>query len=234
MAPSLTTYFQADAHTSFNTVQYSKLQSTDPSCSGAKQAGVEVQLQNIPLPPVFSNKYEEREYLEGRLTLAFRVFGKFGFNEGVAGHITLRDPIMTDHFWVNPLGTPFSLMRKSDLILVNKDGEVVDGGSNRLLNKAAYMIHHAIHVARPDVNCAAHSHSLYGQTFCTLGHPIDMLTQDSCVFYKDLAVYRQFKSAVLAKEEEENIAAALGGKNACLLQNHGLLTVVQTVESAIF
>ncbi|KAF9870590.1 hypothetical protein CkaCkLH20_11896 [Colletotrichum karsti] len=211
-----------------------QLQSTEPTSTVTTQRSNNVQLQQIPTPPAFTNKQEEREYLKGRLALAFRLFGKFGFDEGVAGHITLRDPILTDHFWVNPLGRAFSLMRRSDLILVNGAGEVVDGGANRLLNRAAYMIHHAVHVARPDVNCAAHSHSLYGRAFCSLGRPIDTLTQDSCAFHGDLGIYKQFRGVVLAEEEGRNIARALGSGKACMLQNHGLLTVGQTVEAAVF
>lgn len=185
-------------------------------------------------PPTFSDKYEEREYLKGRLALAFRIFGKKGFDEGIAGHITLRDPVLPDHFWVNPFGLAFSLIKKSDLILVDHSGKVVAGGPNRLLNLAAYLIHSAIHQARPDVVCAAHAHSVYGRSFCTLGRPIDMITQDSCVFYNDVAVYTSFNGLVLAKDEGINIAKALGSKKACLLQNHGLLTAGQSVEAAVF
>lgn len=214
--------------------QYDGLTTTDPTASNVTQLGSQVQLQSIPSPPVFADKEKEREYLKGRLALAFRIFAKNGFDEGLAGHITLRDPILTDHFWVNPLGRAFCLMRRSDLILVNSRGEVVDGGPNRLLNRAAYMIHHAIHVARPDVNCAAHSHSIYGKAFCSLGREVSMLSQDSCAFYKDVGMYKQFNGAVLAKEEGEHIAVALGPKKACLLQNHGLLSCGQTVEAATY
>jgi len=201
---------------------------------GLKHGSVEVQMQKFPSPPKFTDKYEEREYLKGRLALAFRIFGKNGFDEGVAGHITLRDPVKPDHFWVNPFGLSFSMIKSSDLILVNHDGKVVDGGPNRLLNVAAYMIHAAVHAARPDVMCAAHSHSIYGRSFCTLGRPIDIITQDACAFYNDHAVYNSFRGIVLAKEEGENIAKAVGSKKACLLQNHGLLTVGQTIEAAVF
>jgi ribulose-5-phosphate 4-epimerase/fuculose-1-phosphate aldolase len=102
---------------------------------------------------------------------------------GVAGHITLRDPVEPDTFWVNPFGVAFSLIKASDLIRVNHEGKVIDGGEVRLLNAAAFMIHSAIHDARPDVMCAAHSHSLHGRAFCTLGRPLDIITQDSCAFY---------------------------------------------------
>lgn len=185
---------------------------------------------NFPRPPTFTDKYAEREYMKGRLAAAFRIFGKNGFDEGVAGHITLRDPVNPDCFWVNPFGTAFSLINKSDLILVNHSGEVIDGGENRLLNRAAYMIHAAVHAARPDVICAAHSHSIYGRTWCSLGRKIDTLTQDSCAFHGDHVVYDSFNGVVLAEKEGKAIASCLGDKKAALLQNHGLLTVGHTVE----
>jgi ribulose-5-phosphate 4-epimerase/fuculose-1-phosphate aldolase len=185
-------------------------------------------------PPTFTDKHAERDYLKGRLAAAFRIFGKYGFDEGVAGHITLRDPVHPDCFWVNPFGRAFSLMTKSDLILVDHSGKVIDGGENRLLNTAAYMIHAAIHEARPDVLCAAHSHSIYGRTWCSLGRKLDTLTQDSCAFHDDHVLYESFNGVVLAEKEGKDIAACLGGKKAALLQNHGLLTVGRTIEEAVF
>ena len=188
----------------------------------------------FPSRPIFHDKVEERVYLKGRLALAFRIFAKLGFDEGVAGHITLRDPVNPDTFWVNPFGLAFRDMKSSDLILVDAQGKVIEGGPNRLLNQAAFMIHHAIHKARPDVNCAAHAHSIYGRSFCALGRPLDIITQDACAFFKDHAVYGQFKGIVLAEEEGQHIVEALGDRKACLLQNHGLLTCGETVEAAIY
>ncbi|OOF91886.1 hypothetical protein ASPCADRAFT_176460 [Aspergillus carbonarius ITEM 5010] len=188
----------------------------------------------FPRPPVFEDKYKEREYLKGRLAAAFRIFGKNGYDEGVAGHITLRDPVDPTTFWVNPFGVAFSQIKASDLIQVSHSGEILDGGPVRLLNAAAFMIHSAIHAARPDVLCAAHSHSIHGRTFCTLGRPLDIITQDACMFYNDHVVYKQFNGIVLAEEEGKNIAQALGSKKAALLQNHGLLTVGKTIEETVF
>lgn len=185
-------------------------------------------------PPQFDDPYKAREFQKGRLALAFRIFGKLGFDEGVAGHITLRDPVEPTSFWVNPFGVAWSLLKASDLIRVNAEGEVIDGGPVRLLNTAAYMIHHAVHEARPEVNCVAHSHSIYGRAFSTLGKNLDITTQDSCAFHDDLALYNSFKGVVLAADEGIAIAKALGNKKAALLQNHGLLTVGKTVESATF
>jgi len=127
-----------------------------------------------------------------------------------------QDPVEPTSFWVNPFGVAWPLLKASDLIRVNTEGKVVDGGPVRLLNTAAYMIHHAVHTARPDLNCVAHSHSIYGRTFCSLGRPLDTITQDSCAFHNDLAMYTAFRGIVLAADEGIAIAKALGNKKACI------------------
>lgn len=96
------------------------------------------------------------------------------------------------------------------------------------------MIHHAVHEARPDVNCVAHSHSLYGRAFASLGRDLDITTQDSCAFYNDIVLYNRFGGIVLGKEEGLEISRALGNKKAAILQNHGLLTCGATIESCVF
>lgn len=110
---------------------------------------------------------------------------------GVAGHITVRDPVEPTSFWVNPFGVAFSQIKASDLIRVSHEGAVIEGGPCKLLNAAAFMIHSAIHAARPDVMCAAHSHSIHGRAFCTLGRPLDIISQDACAFYN---VFNPFRS----------------------------------------
>ncbi|KAK0636157.1 class II aldolase/adducin N-terminal [Bombardia bombarda] len=128
----------------------------------------------------------------------------------------------------------FSLIRDEDLIRVNHSGKVVDGGRNRLLNRAAYAIHAQIHKARPDVMCAVHSHTVYGRAFSATGRTLDMISQDFCTFYKDHVLYPNFAGLVLAEEEGQHIAAALGPHKAAILGNHGLLTVGVTIEAAVY
>ncbi|EWG54271.1 hypothetical protein FVEG_12527 [Fusarium verticillioides 7600] len=183
--------------------------------------------------PTFDDPYEERKYVKHRLALGFRVLANFGLAEGVAGHVTVRDPVDPNSFWVNPFGLHFSLIRDEDLIRVNHEGKVVDGGKNRRLNYAAYAIHAEIHKARPDVLCAAHSHSTYGRAFCATGRTLDMLTQDFCVFWNDHILWSNFAGLVLAPAEGKAIAAALGTKKAALLGNHGIMTVGPTIEATI-
>ncbi|KAF3043563.1 hypothetical protein E8E11_007796 [Didymella keratinophila] len=170
-------------------------------------------------PPSFSGPYEERAYLKHRLALAFRVFARHGLAEGVAGHITLRDPVDPTSFWVNPFGTHFSMIRDKDLIRVD--------------HGAAFAIHAEIYKARPDVLCAAHSHSLYGRAMCATGRMLDMLTQDFYVFYKDHVLHENFVGLVLDSNEGKAICAALGNRKSALPGNHGILTVGPTVEATV-
>ena len=200
-----------------------------PSSSAAQPAHSHF-MERLPRPPVFSTAAEERRHRKERLAGAFRLVAEFGFDEGVAGHITARDPERLDHFWVNPFGLHFGRIRASDLILVDHSGKVVEGGAE--VNLAAFAIHSRIHAARPDVIAAAHAHSLYGKSWSSLGRRLDPLTQDACAFYEDHVVFDDYSGVVEETSEGDRIARALGMKKAAILRNHGLLTVGHTVDEA--
>ena len=123
----------------------------------------------MPQPPTFATSAEERLHRKQQLAGAFRIFGRFGFGEGIAGHITVRDPEDPHMFWVNPFGMSFRHIRVSDLIAVNHEGDVVHG--NKPVNQAGFVIHSAVHAAHPDVVAAAHAHSVYGKAWSSLGAP---------------------------------------------------------------
>ncbi len=178
----------------------------------------------------------ERLSRKQRLAAGYRLFSRFKFDMGGAGHITVRDPEHTDCFWVNPAGVHFSQIRTSDLMLVNHAGEIVQPPARAAarLNGAAFAIHSRLHAARPDVNAAAHSHSLHGKAFSTLGRLLEPITQDAAAFYQDHALLPRFTGVVFDLSEGDKIAETLGDKHALILQNHGLLTVGESVESAVW
>ena len=189
-------------------------------------------IEALPSPPSFDSVEDERRHRKERLAAAFRLFGKFGFEEGVAGHITARDPEFPDRFWVNPFAVPFSHIRVSDLLCVDAEGEVVEG--TKPVNRAAFAIHSQVHAARPDVIAAAHSHSVHGKAFSSLGRLLDPITQDVCAFYEDHGLFDDYTGVVIDTEEGKRIAAALGEHKAVILRNHGLLTVGHSVDEAAF
>jgi ribulose-5-phosphate 4-epimerase/fuculose-1-phosphate aldolase len=182
--------------------------------------------------PKFASVEEARLHRKQRLAAGFRLFARCGYDEGVAGHITARDPEWLDHFWVNPFGMPFAHISVSDLILVNDQGDVVEGDA--AVNRAAFAIHASVHAARPDVVAAAHSHSMHGKAWSTLGRTLDPLTQDACAFYEDHALFDDYTGVVLEPEEGKRIAHALGDTKAVILRNHGLLTVGHSVDEAVW
>jgi ribulose-5-phosphate 4-epimerase/fuculose-1-phosphate aldolase len=185
------------------------------------------------LMPTRATVAEERAHRKLMLAGAFRIFGKFGFSEGVAGHITARDPEFPDTFWVNPFGVSFNRIKVSDLIRVDEEGKIVEG-KHTMLNQAAFAIHSRIHHARPGVIAAAHSHSIYGKTWSTMSKVLEPLTQDACAFYNDHGIYKEYTGVVMDTSEGDNIAKALGDRKSAILKNHGLLTVGYSVEEAVW
>lgn len=137
---------------------------------------------------------------------------------------------------VRSLGKHFGLLKASDMILLNEAGEAIGGNMSRPANSAGFLIHAAVHKARPDVNAACHTHSPYGKAWSTFARPLEMINQDVCNFYGDAqAVYGEFAGVVFTEEEGQRLAKALGpnGKGM-ILRNHGLLTVGKTVDEAAY
>lgn len=188
-----------------------------------------------PYPlPTFTNKKEERQWAKEHMAGAFRIFSRKGYTEGTAGHISIRDPIDPETFWINPLAIHFGLIKASDLVHVDELGNVLPDGNQAAINTAGFMIHSALHKARRDVNAACHTHSVYGKAYSALGKPLDMINQDACTFYNSHAVYNDFGGVAFDPKEGQAIAKAIGNGKGAILRNHGLITVGETVDEAAY
>ncbi|GAA5856398.1 hypothetical protein JCM8547_008726 [Rhodosporidiobolus lusitaniae] len=187
------------------------------------------------VPNFKGDLYAQRQWVKEHMAGALQYWGKLGYGEGVAGHITVRDPVYPDHYWMNSFAMHYSLCSVSNLILVTPEGRPHPDGAQMPINQAGYLIHSAIHNARPEINAIAHCHSMNGKAWSVFGKPIDQLVQDSAFFYDNLAVYPKFGGIVLAADEGANIAKAMGPKNkTAILQNHGLLTLGDTVDECVY
>lgn len=191
---------------------------------------IPVERLQFAMPPVHDSPEDERRYRKERLAGALRIFGRLGYEDGVSGHITARDPEHEDCFWVNPFGMPFRHVTVGDLVLANAEGQVVEGRHH--VNQAAFTVHAQAHLARPDVVAVAHCHSLHGRALSTLGELLDPITQESCAFYESHALYDGYTGVVVDSDEGRRIATALGDHKAVILRNHGLLTVGDSVDAA--
>ncbi|KAK4544091.1 hypothetical protein LTR36_004589 [Oleoguttula mirabilis] len=202
------------------------------------KTALEMISQGVALPgiPTFPSFGQHRQWMLEHMALAFRVFARKGYTEGMSGHISVRDPEHPHTFWTNPLGRHFGLLKASDMILVDYDGNAIGGNMSRPANAAGFLIHSAVHKARPDVIAACHTHSPAGKAWSTFARPLEMLNQDVTYFYGEAqAVYKEFGGVVFTAEEGERLAAALGPKGkGMILRNHGLLTVGTTVDEAMY
>jgi hypothetical protein len=144
-------------------------------------------LPGIPAHPSYA---AHRQWMLSKMALAFRVFARKGYTEGMSGHISVRDPENPHTFWTNPLSKHFGLLKASDMILVDYDGNAIGGNMALPANAAGFLIHSAVHKARPDVAAACHTHSPYGKAWSTFARRLEMLNQDVTYFYGEAqAVY---------------------------------------------
>ncbi|KAF8575747.1 class II aldolase/adducin family protein [Ramaria rubella] len=188
--------------------------------------------EGFPQPPTFETKELERQSFKERLAQMFRIFDHRGYNENSAGNITIRDPVHPETFWVNPSDTHWSLIQPADLLHVDRYGAILaDSGPSGSINKDAFLFHVAIHEHRSDVVCVAHTQPPHGMAFSHQGRELDILTQDSCAFYEDNAVY---EGVMRGEEGGRGAAAALGRRKALFLKNNGFLIAAGSIEAATY
>lgn len=187
---------------------------------------------NIPTVASADDPDAERQHRKWQVAVGYRILARFGLDEGIAGHITARDPVVPGTFWTAPFGRYFGRISPDDLLLVDEGGAILEGEG--LLNRAAFAIHSGIHAARPDVMGAVHAHGLHGKAFSSLVRPLMPITQDACAFYDDHAVHEDYAGVVFDPQEGRRIALTLGARKAVVLANHGHLTVGSTVGSAVW
>lgn len=190
-------------------------------------------------PPNFDDVGEARRYRKIRLAAGFRVLARHGLTTGIAGHITVRDPEHHDRFWVNPLSMPFSRIRASDLLMVDHDGNVVEGDD--IVNAAAFAIHSEIHKANPSLDAACHSHAPWGRPWSATGRLIEPTSQDACAFFESQTIVGDFAGVVVDEETGATLGDAFAvpresasGCTVVVHQNHGHITAGQTVDEAVF
>jgi len=163
--------------------------------------------------------------------LGYRLFAAQKWGDLGDGHISARDPLREDCFWMLRYGVSYHAAMVSDLVLVGPDGELVEGEG--FINIAGYYIHQPILEARPDLVSAVHVHTGWGTPFSAEARMIKPISQESCVFFEDHALWEDEEVQVQSVEAGRRIAAAMGQNRAIILRNHGLLTGGDSVAEAV-
>jgi len=178
---------------------------------------------------------DERVHRKRMCALGYRIFGAMRWGQLGDGHVSARDPILLDHFWLLDWGVPFREATVDQLVLVGPDGRVMDAAGNPTgaVNTAGFNIHAPILAARPDAVSAAHTHTGFGTPWSANVEPFRALSQESCAFVFDQALFDDEEVEVLSYDGGKRIATTLADKKFCILRNHGSLTVGGSVEEAV-
>ena len=173
----------------------------------------------------------EERALRVQLAGAYRVADHLGWAELIYTHISVRVPGPEHHFLINPYGLRFDEVTASSLIKVNQDGETV-GPHEYAANKAGFIIHSAIHMAREDAQCVWHMHTLAGMAVSAQEEGLLPVHMYSHNFWNRLS-YHDFEGPAMRLDERARLVQSLGSSNqAFILRNHGLLTVGRTIPEA--
>lgn len=172
------------------------------------------------------------------LAACYRLADLFGWSDIVWNHITARVP-GTEHFLINRFGLRFDEVTASNLVTVDLDGNVIDPGvtdpgngvSEETVNSTGFMIHSAIHAARPDIRCVLHSHTTAGMAVSVLKEGLATLIQDAIPFHGRVS-YHDYEGVSVEPDERERLAASLGDNLVMILRHHGLLTCGRSIGEA--
>ena len=172
------------------------------------------------------------EEWERRVELAacFRLVSHFGLNTAPDNHITARVPGEPDHFLINPFGLFFGEITASSLLKVDESGKILLP-SPYPFNEAGFVIHGAIHEARPEVDCVVHLHTADGIAVSSLEEGLLPLNQTALVCIPKL-VYHEYEGPAVNMEERARLREHLGNKDLLILRNHGTLSCGTSVAEA--
>jgi ribulose-5-phosphate 4-epimerase/fuculose-1-phosphate aldolase len=172
----------------------------------------------------------EQAALRVDLAASYRLVAHFGLDDLIYNHISARVPGRHDQFLINPYGLLFSEMRASSFVRIDLDGHPLDPGAAPV-NQAGFVIHGAIHAARPDAVCVLHTHSEAATAVSALDCGLLPLSQFAMRYQGHMGVH-DYEGVALDLDERDRLVANLGPHNVLLMRNHGLLTVGRTVAEA--
>ncbi|HTZ80055.1 MAG TPA: class II aldolase/adducin family protein [Stellaceae bacterium] len=168
--------------------------------------------------------------LRQQLAAAYRIVAYFGWDYLIYGHLSVRVPGPERHFLINPFGLMYEEVTASNLVKIDLDGNLV-APSRYTVNPAGFVIHGAIHAARPDAHCIMHTHTIAGMTLAAADVPVRAIDFAGASLHERVA-YHGFSGVHADMSDREALVRNLGDKNFLVLRNHGLLTCAPTIPLA--
>jgi ribulose-5-phosphate 4-epimerase/fuculose-1-phosphate aldolase len=177
---------------------------------------------------------DEEQAREARRNLAacYRLIAHFGMTDTIYNHISLRVPGYHDRFYINAFGLMYEEISASNLVTIDVNGGIIDDPTGLGINPAGFVIHGAIHRARPDIVCVLHTHSIAGVGVSAQENGLLPISQHAALFH-GLVAYHDSEGIAVDPDECRRLTADLGDKPVMILRNHGLLTCGRTVGEAL-
>lgn len=164
------------------------------------------------------------------LAAFYHLIAHFGWDELIYNHISARVPGEDEHFLLNPFGFTFDEVTASSLVKIDLDGNIVEPTPHRF-HRAGFVIHSAIHAARPDLTCIIHSHTRASVAISMLKEGLLPLSQHAMLFHDKIG-YHDSEGPAVHTDERERLAKNLGDGNVLILRNHGILVGGSTIPEA--
>ncbi|GAA5016126.1 class II aldolase/adducin family protein [Streptomyces siamensis] len=173
---------------------------------------------------------EEELRLRRELAAVYRLVAHFRMTDLIFTHISQRLPGPDNHFLINPYGLLFEEITASNLVKIDLDGNPVEPTPHPV-NPAGFVIHSAIHKARPDAHCVLHTHTKAGCAVAAQRDGLLPVNQMSMEFHNRVG-YHDYEGVALNLDEQQRLVTDLGRHPALILRNHGLLTVGESAAQA--
>jgi ribulose-5-phosphate 4-epimerase/fuculose-1-phosphate aldolase len=183
--------------------------------------------------PSIRGKVSDAEW-QTRVDLAacYRLVDRYDMADLIYNHITARIPGDDDHLLINLYGLLYKEITASNLVKIDLEGNILwKPDTDYGINKSGYVIHGAIHRARPDVKCVLHTHTRAGMAISSVKGGLLPMTQTSMRFHNHVG-YHDYEGPAIDLAERERLVRDLGAHDALILRNHGLLTCGATIGQA--
>lgn len=193
-------------------------------------------MSSLSVVPTTENTVRQRVSAEEwevrvKLAAAYRLAALLRWTDHIYTHLSVRVPGPEEHFLINPFGLLFDEITASNLVKVDVDGTLIEDPLGLGINQAGYVIHSAIHRARPDLKAVMHTHTRDGIAVSAQRDGLLPISQHALAYYSRV-VYHEYEGVALDLEEQQRLVANLGDSNILILRNHGLLTGGISVEHA--
>ena len=182
---------------------------------------------------VLETKAMDIDTREGRIELAaiLRWAQRLGLSEGIANHFSFAPTPDTDQFLVNPFGYHWSEVVASDLVLVDKDGNILEGSN--VVEETAFFLHSRLHVANPKARCVLHTHMPFATALCLLENgQLEMISQNAIRFYGRIAYIDEYNGSISDQAEGDRLVAEMGEHEVAFLGSHGVMVTGPTIGEA--